>query len=240
MLHKTRGIVIRTLKYSDTSIIAKIYTEKFGIRSYLVRGAKSKKANTKTAQLQPLNLLNMVVYDKGKEGLQTIRESEPAYHFISIPYDVVKSSVLLFINEVLYKSLYEEESNPVLFDYLFDSIMLLDQAGEHYLDFHLLFLIRLSKFLGFYPRNNYTEQNKFFDLQEGIFTSERPVHSNFLDEKTAASLNKGLNADTLTETLFTTSAERYGFLEAMLRFYSLHVPGFGETKSHKVLHDVLT
>ncbi len=239
MLHKTRGIVIRTVKYSDTSLIARIYTEKFGLRSYLVRGARGKKAKTKTAQLQPLSLLNMVVYDKGKEGLQTIRESEPAYHFVSIPFNVIKSSVVLFINEVLYKSLYEEESNPGLFDYLFDSVILLDRTEEGYQDFHLLFLIGLSKFLGFYPRNNYSVRNSFFDLQEGTFLSEKPLHGNFLEDKTANGLNKILNAETLTEKLFTNSVERYGLLEALLRFYSLHIPGFGETKSHRILHDVL-
>jgi len=240
MLHKTRGIVIHTLKYSDSSVIAKIYTEKFGLRSYLIRGIKSKKSKTRSSQLQHLSLLNLVVYEKGNDGLQNLKETEVAHQYTSIPFDVIKGSMILFLNEVLLKSLHEEESNPPLFNYLFDMMVKFDQMIESFQNFHLLFLVGLSKFLGFYPLDNYTLKNRFFDLQEGVYTSEKPLHSNFMEPGIAKTLSKVLESNQTEERLFDNSNDRNLFMEKMLDFYRLHIPGFGEIKSHKVLHEVLS
>lgn len=240
MLYKTRGIVIHTIKYSDTSVIAKIYTEKFGLRSYLIRGVRSKKAKIRAAQLQHLNLLNLVVYEKGNDGLQNLKEMEVAYQYNSIPLNVIKGSVILFLNEVLYKSLHEEVANQSLFNYLFDALVQFDKTGQAFQDFHLLFLVSLSKYLGFYPRKNYSTRNKFFDLQEGFFISEKPLHSNFLQPGMAAKLNHALESKDLTANIFENTKDRNLFMEELLSFYRLHIPVFGEIKSHGVLHEVLS
>jgi DNA repair protein RecO (recombination protein O) len=240
MLQTTRGIIIHTIKYSDSSIIAKVYTEKFGLRSYIVRGVRgNRKSKTRVSQLQHLSLLNLVVYDKGNDHLQNLRETETAYQFVSIPFDVIKGTMVLFLNEVLYKSLHEEGNNPELFGFLFDSIVKFDQMKDSYLDFHLLFLIGLSKYLGFYPRNNYSARKQYFDLQEGVFASEKPLHNYYLDTGMAAKLNQVLEANLSEERVFDNTSDRNQFMEKLLDFYRLHVPGFGELKSHQVLREVL-
>ncbi len=240
MLHKTRGIVIHTIKYSETSVIAKIFTEKFGLRSYIIRGVRGRKSKTRLSQLQHLSLLNLVVYEKGDDGLQNLRETEVAYQFTSIPFDIIRGSMILFLNEVLYKSLHEGESSPGLFKFLFDAIIQLDQPKHSFHDFHLLFLVGLSKFLGFYPLNNYTTRNRYFDLQEGTFIGEKPMHSNFMEPVIAAKLNQVLKSNQIKGRLFDKVSDRNLFLDKILDFYRLHIPGFGELKSHRVLHEVLS
>ena len=240
MLHKTRGVVIHTIKYSETSVIAKIFTEKFGLRSYIVRGVRGRKSKVRSSHLQHLSLLNLVVYEKGNDGLQNLRETEVAYQFTSIPFQIIKGSMILFLNEVLHKSLHEEESNPGLFNFLFDAVIKLDQFEHSFQDFHLLFLVALSKYLGFYPLNNFTTHNRYFDLQEGTFTSKKPLHNNFMESGIAAKLNQVLKARQLEERIFENARDRNLFLEKVLDFYRLHIPGFGEIKSHKVLHEVLS
>jgi DNA repair protein RecO (recombination protein O) len=204
-----------------------------------VRGVRgNRKSKTNSSQLQHLSLLTLVVYEKGNDQLQNIRETETAYQFSSIPFDVIKGTMILFLNEVLYKSLHEEGSNAELFEFLFNSIIKFDQMEDSFHDFHLLFLIGLSKFLGFYPRNNYSTNNRYFDLQEGVFTSEKPLHNNFFDARFAAKLNKILELNQTKGHIFDNTTDRNQFMEKLLDFYRFHIPGFGELKSHKVLHDV--
>ncbi len=181
----------------------------------------------------------MVVYETGNDQLQNLRETETACQFSSIPFDIIKGTMVLFLNEVLFKSLHEEESNPELFGFLFDSIIKFDQMEHSFQDFHLRFLINLSKFLGFYPRNNYSGHNRYFDLQEGVFTSAKPLHNNLLDVSLAAKLNHVLELNHFGERIFDNTTERNQFMEKLLDYYRLHIPGFGELKSHKVLHEVL-
>ena len=173
MLHKTRGIVLHHLKYTDTSVIAHIYTEKFGRQSYIFSGIRSKKSKGKINYLQPMSLLDLEVYYKPKSNIQRISEFRPAYTYKSVPFSVVKQTILIFLAEILYKSLKEEESNPGLFEYLFSSIQYFDTIEKGESDFHLLFLIQLSRFLGFYPSTNYDNANKYFDLREGLYFPEK-------------------------------------------------------------------
>src|ERR1051326_6229774 len=169
MISKTRGIVLRTTDFSDTSIISRIYTEQFGIQSYLIKGAKRKKAGIKANLFQPLSILNLVVYKKEKKQLQTLKEAKPEIHFNSIPHDLVKTSILFFINEILVKCLHEVEKNPALFSFLHETVQTLDSAEKNFSNLHLIFLVRLSRFLGFYPQGKFTETNSLFDLREGRF-----------------------------------------------------------------------
>ena len=239
MLHKTRGIVFRTVKYTDTSIIAKIYTEKFGLRSYIVRAVRGKKTSSKTSLLQHLSLLNLVVYEKNNGGIQNLKEIEAAHQFRNIPFDFIKSSVLLFLNEVLYKAIHEEEPNQPLFDYIFDALTGFDDAIEGIENFHLFFSIGLTKFLGFYPRNNFTERNEYFDLREGLFVENRPFHNNFTQPSISRKLNQMLDSSISQQSLFDNSRERNAMLVNILDYFKLHVPGFIEIKSLPVLQQVL-
>src|SRR6056297_3707722 len=170
MIQSTRGIVLHSFKYGETGIICNIYTETHGKVAFLVQGARKHKAKLKANLFQPLFLLDLEVYYKEKRQLQKIREARNAHPFQSIPYDFRKRTIALFIAEVLYKSLQEEESNPPLFSYLINQIKMLDLKEEGLANFHLYFLIHLSKYLGFFPQNNYSRSFTFFDMQNGKFT----------------------------------------------------------------------
>src|ERR1035437_6833481 len=176
MIHKTRGIVLRTVDYSDTSLIVKIYTEQFGIQSYLIKGARRKNVSIKGNLLQPLALLELVVYKKEKKQLQTLKEVGAEIHFTSIPNDQAKTSILFFLNEILLKCLQEEEENAELFLFLHETIQTLDSVEKNFSNLHLIFLIRFSRFLGFFPQGNFSDTNSIFDLREGRFVKQEPMH----------------------------------------------------------------
>lgn len=237
MLHATRGIVLKTVKYSESSIIAKIYTEKFGLRSYIVKGVTGKKSHYKKSLLQGLSLLNLVVYEKPTSGLQKIREMEPTFIFKSIPYDIRKSTIAMFLNEVLFRSLVEEVANHEMFSFVFENIRELDISDDLISEFHIRFLIGFSGYLGFLPRNNFSPNNRFFDMQEGVFVSEEPLHNNFLDGETSRNFSMALKKT--SGKMCPTQQRRNDLLEKIILYYSLHVPAFGELKSYEVLKQVL-
>jgi len=151
MLQKTRGLVLNYLRYRETSIIVKIYTEEFGVQTYIENGVRSSKGKNKIALFQPLTLLDLVVYFKDSAGIQRISEIKVNHPYSTIPFDITKSTIALFITEVLSKTLKEEAGNPRLFQFLRESLIWLDQATEGYENFHLWFLLRLSFYLGFEP-----------------------------------------------------------------------------------------
>jgi len=141
MIYKTRGIVLHHIKYAETSVIATIYTEQFGRQSYMINGVRGKKSRIKANVLQPLYLLNMEVYHKTTRDLQRVKELQHAYIFNSLPYDLKKSTLALFIAEILYQTLREQEPNPELFNYLYHSIQMLDIKNEGLTTFHIYFLL---------------------------------------------------------------------------------------------------
>lgn len=237
MLHATRGIVLKTVKYSESSIIAKIFTEELGLRSYIIKGASGKKNQHKKSLLQGLTLLNLVVYEKSSSGLQNVREMELAHVLTSIPFDIRKSTIAMFLNEVLYKSLVEESANHAMFGFVFDRIVELETGSEYISEFHIRFLLDFSGYLGFLPRNNFSVNNRYFDLQEGIFVNEKPFHNNFMDENASRRFSASLLGT--SGRICETRAWRNELLEKIILYYSLHVPAFGELKSYEVVRQVL-
>ena len=240
MLHNTRGIVFHQVKYSETSIIVKIYTELFGLQSYLIRGVRSKTSKIKPALLQHLTLVDLIVYHKQKKDIQTIKEVKIAYPYKTIPYDIIKSSVAVFLNEVLYKVIREEEPNPGLFAFLFNSLQILDIREKNIADFYLIFLIRLTKYLGFFPKNNFSVQNCNFHLEEGLFTLNTHPEELIVKKPFSEYLSD------LTETSYENSTKlkilpqhRSKLLEDILNYYQLHIPAVINIKSHHVLQTVL-
>lgn len=239
-IHKTRGIVLKQIKYSDTSIIAKIYTESFGIQSYIVKGARKKSSRIKTGLFQSLSLIDMVVYHKEKSNIQSLKEIKSAFPFTSIPFDIKKSTIAIFITEILYKSLKEEETNPALFNFIYDAIVFLDKKKEKFADFHLLFMIKLSRYLGFAPKRNYSKQNDIFDLIEGSFVNRIPVHFHFIEEPLSKNFSDYLEIgfEDLEQNKIPSSM-RKKLLECLLEYYKLHLEGFGDIKSYPILQTVL-
>ncbi|CCH54831.1 DNA repair protein RecO [Fibrisoma limi BUZ 3] len=229
MLQKTRGIALSYLRYRETSIIARVYTEEFGLQSYIVNGVRSAKSKSnKIAMFQPLTLLEMVVYYKDDRDLHRLSEAKTSYPFQSIPFEVAKSSMAIFVTEMLTKTLKEEASNPMLFRFLIDSVLFLEDARTNYENFHLTFLLKLSFFLGFGP-----ESAREFEDQ---------LHENsvpFLaDDELTNALNTMLRQPLGTAIKLSRSG-RNELLDALVSYYKIHIDSLGEVKSLPVLREVL-
>lgn len=241
MLHKTRGIILKTTLYSESSVIVQIFTEKFGIQSYLINGVKKPRAKISMNMLQPLHLVDLVVYHKANGNLQRISELRPSPVFKSIPYNITKRTIILFLNEVLYKSIRQQTTDENLFEFIFSSVCWFDECAEENVNFHLAFLLKLSRFLGFAPNITSNSSHFYFDLQEGEFKSSVPVHPYFLN-KDDASLFAALYTlpfEKISEIKAENKTRRF-VLDKILIYYTLHTASFGEIYSHQVLEEVLS
>ncbi len=241
MLYKTRGIVLRTTLYSESSVVAQIFTEKFGIQSYMINGVKKTKAKIPMNILQPLHLLDLVVYHKTNSQIQRVSEAKAMPVFKSIPYQLVKNTIVQFLNEVLYKSIRQQHVDEQLFAYLFNAISWFDEVDEVNVNFHLAFLMKLTRFLGFAPQAQLRADQKYFDLQEGNFTSILPLHPYFIVDADAISLVKLLSTpfEKINENNFDNAYRRF-LLDKILVYFKLHTASFGEIKSHYILEEVLS
>jgi DNA repair protein RecO (recombination protein O) len=240
MLHQTRGIALHSTKFSETSSVVKIYTDLFGLQSYLVKGIRKPNAKIKPGLFQPLTLLELVVYHKANSSLQNIKEANYSHPYQNIPFDIRKSSIALFINELIYKSIHEEEPHPELFSFLYDTCLGLDRTGDNFSLFHLVFSLHLTRYLGCMPQLNYSGKTPFLNLREGVFQAGAPEHSDYLTPSMShlffqlLKTPKGASA-----SVQLPARTRDTLLETILFYYRLHVPGFREMQSHHVLHTVL-
>jgi DNA repair protein RecO (recombination protein O) len=235
----TKAIVISALKYSDSSLIVKCYTEELGLKSYILRGVlKSKKGNLKAAYFQPLTQLKIVATNKVNSNLNTLKEAHVTYPYKFIHTDIVKQSIVMFLSEMLSNCIQEEEENLALYEYLETAFLWLDTHAE-ISNFHLLFLLNLTRFLGFYPDIS-EEEKEGFNLIEGNFTNR--IHdgevisgSNFYQFKKLL----GINFDTL-EKMSLNKTERHIILEIIIRYFELHLDGFKKPKSLNILKTVFS
>lgn len=240
MLAKTRGIVLKTINYSETSVVAKIYTEQFGLKSYLIHGVRKRKAKTKANSLQLLSLLDLEVYNRENREMQHIKEIRTDYIFQHLPYDIKKSSIAMFVNELLYNSLREEEANNSMFEFLYHSIQMLDILTEHFSSFHLHFAIQLSKYLGFGPDESSYKTDALFDLADGKFHPNQRTGIYSLNKEESAFFYhaSAMSFDSFNQ-LSLSKHFRKSLLESILRYYQFHLPEFKALHSHEVLETVL-
>lgn len=229
MLHKTRAIVLNYLKYGETSIIVRIYTEALGLQSYIVNGVRSAKSKNKIALFQPLTLLELDVYYREQVDLHRIKEMKCAEPFASIPFDFRKSGIALFITEVLTKTVKREEENQPLFEFLHHSILLLDHLPKSFSNFPVQFLLKLSPFLGFAPGS---AEELYSQVHAGGSMADFAVEEKQLLN---ALLFEGFESSTRL-----TGEQRKHILQNVLYFYRLHVENFGELKSLSVLQEVMS
>ena len=188
-LHKTKGIVLRTVKYGETSIVVTLFTELFGLQSYIVNGVRTsaKKGTGKANLFQPSAILDLVVYHNELKHLNRIKEFKWAVIYKHILSDVPKNAVALFMIELLTKCLKQPESNPELFHFAEDCLLRLDQSSNAVMaNLSLFFSLHLPFHFGFRISDNYNTENVFLDLEEGIFVSKQPRHPWFLEEKQAS------------------------------------------------------
>jgi DNA repair protein RecO (recombination protein O) len=238
MLHKTRGIVFKTTDYGETSVIVQIFTEKFGLQSYIINGVKKPRAKISRNMLQPLHLLDMVVYHKNTGQVQRIAELKNSPVLQTIPYDVIKSSLVLFLNEVLYKAVRQQSADENMFDFIFNAIEWLDNQTEGVANFHLLFLTRLTRFLGFSP--NQVANADYFDMKNGVFSKYKPEGFSYLSPPHTQNFYNLLQSsfENINQLKFSNDERRY-LVQKLLEYYALHIEGFGSIRSHEVLEEVL-
>ena len=239
MLTKTQAIVLHSLKYGETRLIVDMFTRSQGRQSFIVSIPKSVKGKIKKQLFQPLTLLEIESDLRPKLQLQKLSDIRLASPFSSIPFDPNKLSISLFIAEFLYYALRSEQHNEPLFDYIVNSIQWLDAQTDRFANFHLVFLMRLSRFLGFYPNLEHYQSGDYFDLRESIFLSAPPVHRDFLHPQEAEKIQLMMRMDFPTMHLFRMShQERNRLLEVSLIYYRLHLPDFPELKSVSVLQEL--
>lgn len=240
MLHKTRGIVFKTTDYSESSVVVQIFTEKFGLQSYLVNGVKKPRAKISRNMLQPLHLVDMVVYHKTAGNIQRISELKNAPTLLSIPYDIIKSSLVMFLNEVLYKAVKQQTPDENIFDFIFNAVEWLDHSNSGLANFHLVFLVQLTRYLGFYPHSTSASDANYFDMKDGVFSNFRPDSLSYLSPPHTRNFYNLLQSGFgKIEVIRLNNDERRYLINKILEYYAMHIEGFGYIRSHEVLEEVL-
>jgi DNA repair protein RecO (recombination protein O) len=240
MLIKTRGIVLKTKKYSETSIIADIYTEEKGMRSYIISGVRSKKARVSAGLLQIMTPVEIVAYHRDGKDLTRLKEIKPHYVFQSIPFEVAKGAVGTFMVEIAQKTIKGEEAQPSLFSFLLGHFIYLDETPHPYANLHLHFMVNLTEHLGFLPSDSYSEESAFFDLQDGRFVAEAPSHPYWLGNSTSAKFSQLLHlSKEQCHTIPFKREERKSLLQSLINFYRLHIENFPPIYSNEILEEVL-
>jgi DNA repair protein RecO (recombination protein O) len=243
-LHHTKGIVLRIVKYGETSLIVTMFTELFGIQSYLVNGVRmsTKKGSGKANLFQPGAILDMVAYHNELKHLQRLKEFKWSVLYRHIFFDVVKNSVALFMVELLTKTLKQPETNTELYYFVEDAFTHLDAANEQVLaNFPLFFSLHLASFYGFRFSDRYSEQTPYIDLQEGEFVHDQPVHPYFLAPPYSyitSQLLRVMQPHELDEIKLNKDTRRV-LLQAYQTYYALHIQDFGVMKTWPVLQEVL-
>jgi len=237
MIRKTRGIVLHTTRYGESSLVVHCYTELSGRQTFMVKGVRKSRKQNRSNLFQPLFILDFEVYHKDSRDIQLVKEVNRAIPLNSIPFDITKSTQAIFMAEVLYRVVKEEESNPMLASFLISTIQYLDTLEEGSPDFHILFMYQLSRHLGFYPQNNFGEERVFFNLASGQFKTHFGDPEIFLDQEASELWNRYMHADlqSVEEEGFN-GMQRKQILDNLVRFYKLHVAGMGEIRSLEVLH----
>ena len=246
MILTTQGLVLRTVKYGETSVVAKVFTRDLGLCSYIIKGVRSAKGRTKQNLLQPLSHLEMTVYNNPKKEMQYVKEMRAATHDINYNMDGVRMAMRFFMDEVLYKSLKENEPNQALFDYVVDELRRVDTA-EHDAFQPIKFLIHTATHLGIEPMDNYSSREPFFNLKEGRFLAsptlymEQSLQRGSIDYYLDADSSKHIHAclSSRETAPLMTARQRGTTLGNLLEYYHIHLTDFNNFKSHEVLHSVL-
>lgn len=243
MIHTTKGIVLRSVKYGDTSLIVLMYTELFGIQSYIVNGVRTeKKGGTRAGMFQPAAILDMVVYHQDQKNLHRIKEFKWGYIYREVYTGVIKNTLVIYMMELLQKCLKQPESNPDLYYFIESSLLRLDAADDSTAaNYALHFTLALAAHLGFRIGGTYSEATPLLDLQEGVYTTAHSTHIHFLDGYLAEATSLLMEARTVDDlaAIRLNRELRRNLLDAYQTFYALHVPDFGKLRSLAVLQDIL-
>lgn len=237
MYIKTKAIVFSSVKFKDADLIVKCYTKAKGIVSFMVKGVlKSKKGKLRPAMFQTLNLLDIEFQYKDKGRLEYFKEVKVYQHLNGIQNDIYKSSLVMFLSEILKSVIYEEEQNDKLFDFIEYAILYLDNAN-HFANFHLSFLVNLSSYLGFFPHTPEQSSDQYFNLSEGYFESAESKYS--LSKKHSSLFLQFVNhALEKSEEIKLNKKDRQDLLHLLLVYYQLHIENFQNPKSLKIIESI--
>ena len=237
MLVTTEALVLSKTNYSETSLIVRCYTRSAGIKSYIIKGGKLGRKGIKSAALfQPLNQLEITAQHKNKSGLSIPKSIKMSKPYKTIPFQMNKITVVLFLSEVLSSALREEEANTSLFHYLTNSLSWFD-IQDDVANFHIFFLLSLTKYLGFFP-DLYDQNHPYFDMENGCFSAQKSTQQ--VEDPRTISVFKsflGTTFDKLSEVL-VSSIERKQLLELLIQYYQVHLQGFSRPKSLNILHEI--
>lgn len=226
MYHQTKGIVLKTTKYGETSLICTIYTCELGSQTFIVNGVRKKKGNM--SYYQPMNVLDITFFYKKDKAIQRMKEVKMHTIFTDIPSNIYKSSVAMFITEVLEKCLKEEEKNQPLFNFITNSISDLEQKPFDS-QFHIRFLVDFSRYLGIFPDLSKAEESVCFDMLNGCFTNKKVEHPYTI--RNAKEFYLALSGQ--------KTNDKKGVINHLLKYYALHIDGFKEVKSKPILETIL-
>lgn len=240
MLQTTEGIILHTLKYKESSLLVEAYTEAMGRSTFLVHLPRSRKSSLKASLFQPLSLVELVAEVRPAATLHKVSQAKLSYPFASIPFHPCKSAIVLFLSEFLYRAVRHEAPNPSFFAYLKYSVCWLDACTQGFANFHLVFLMRVSRFLGLYPNLDDYCPGAYFDLLNACFTPLRPrQHAFYIGAEESSRLLTLMRMNYDTMHLFAMSrAERTRCLTVLNDYYRLHLPGFPVLKSLDVLKEL--
>jgi len=240
MLHKTRAIVFKTTDYGESSVIVQLFTEKFGLQSYIINGVKKPKAKITRNMLQALHLLDVVVYHKNNNSIQRVSELKNSPVLLSVPYDVLKSCLAIFLNEVLYKAIRQQGADENLFGFVFSAVEWLDHETGRLANFHLLFLVQLTRYLGFYPDLTRADDADYFDMKNGVFSRYKPDSLSYLSQPHTRNFYALIQCSFENAPLLKlNNDDRRFLLSKLLEYYALHIESFGNIRSQSVLEEVL-
>jgi len=245
MTHKTKGIVLRTVKFGEASVITTVYTELFGIQSYMVKGVRqsTKKSSGKAIYFQPAAILNMVVYHNEFKNLNFIKEYEWSYLYQNVLFDVVKNTVAMYVIEMLQHSLKQPEANPELFYMVEDTLKQLDNGNSTLTaNLPLYFSLHLAGELGFRIQGSYTDATPVLDLQAGQFIEEKPKHLYFIEKQLASDTSQLLSINFYNDlqNIHISRSVRSELIRVYQNYIALHVADFGEIKSLPVLQQIFS
>lgn len=237
--YKARGIVLNTVKYGDLSMVVQLLTDVGGRRSFMVQGIRSSRGHgSKAALFQPMFAVEFEGMESSRMELHRFREVRSGIVLQTLPFDVRKSTVALFMAEVLYRLVKESEPNEPLFSFVWGSVEALDSLDEGVANFHLWFLANLSRFLGFSPGNGYRD-GALFDMREGHFTNVRPLHGQVMEAQDAEIFRDLLECDVrFLGEIGLNRNQRVGFLDAMMTYYGYHLESVRSVRSIKILREV--
>lgn len=237
--YKARGIVLHTMKYSESSMVVFMLTDMLGRQNYMVQGIRGPRSKgNKAALFQPMFVIDFVGLESPRVQMHRMKEVQSAVPFASIPFDVRKSTISLFMAEVLYRLVKEVEPQSPIFDFVVAAVAALDAMTEGVANFHLWFLVQLSYYLGFYPGNEYVPGG-WFDIREGLFSPVMPQHRLALDADDSRMLATLMAADvSQLDAIRLTREQRSGFMSAILNYFGYHLDSISNVRSIEILREV--